>query len=66
MDDLGMNAVQIFLEAHFSPAVCCICVFFVCIYDLGHCYYVDRTWSEAGNVISKRLHVVNKWDRITG
>ena len=60
MDDLGMNAVRIFLEAHLNPAVCCMCVFFVCSCDLGHCCYVDRAWYEAGNIISMRLHLVNK------
>ena len=54
-----MNTVQIFLEAHFSPAVCCMCVFFVCSCDLGHCCYVDGAWYEAVNDTSMRLRVVN-------
>ena len=61
-----MNAVRIFLEANFDPAVCCMSMFFVCGWDLGHCRYVDRAWPEAGNGIFMRLHVVNKWHRITG
>ena len=61
-----MNAVRIFLEANFDPAVCCMSVFFVCGWDLGHFCYVDCALPEAGNVISMRLHVVNKSHRITG
>ena len=62
-----MNAVRIFLEAHFGRLfVVCVCSLCVAVTWVIVVIYVDRAWPEAGNVISMWLHVVNKSHRITG